>query len=679
MNTAGRQAFRVLLATVLIIPFFTSQPALSESAKLPANLWLEIGRLDGDHVKAFIDQQGGDWCQTEARWAAKNTFNKESALACPPVGPCDNPATRDVNIPGTSDPFTSLRIYFNVLANDDGSNPAANQSRVEAQMATLNAHYAPSKIRFTFGWRVVNSTAYRTYTDDEEFSMKGTFAVQPDSQLNVYVTNINSGYIGIGTFPWDGDALTFLGGIVIDDSYFGGSEGTLTHEVGHCIGLWHTHHGVYEVSQCGPCYERADGVEGDVTGDYCSDTAPTPRNFNCAPPGGTDVCSGQPWGDTDPQNYMGYAPDFCYTEFSQQQWGRFHCWINAELGSWRNCGGNKNVTTEGEILADSDGDGIDNGVDNCPTNFNPCQENVDGDTPGDVCDPDIDNDGILNAADNCAFVSNSGQANADGDAFGDICDNCTSAVNNDQGDLDGDAAGDACDACTDTDGDGAADPGYPASTCPTDNCPDVINSGQEDADADSVGNLCDNCVNVPNLNQFDENVDGVGDACDGQLHIQSYVLPEGYLGVPYFHQFSAVGGLPPYEWLHIGGDMPLGCDFTGGAVGTIAGTPSFNWTYYFTVVCKDADSPQKQDTISLSLRVVDPPGNPFLCGDANGSELVTISDAVYLINYIFSGGPAPEPLDSGDADCSSLINISDVVYLINYIFSGGAVPCAACP
>ncbi len=69
----------------------------------------------------------------------------------------------------------------------------------------------------------------------------------------------------------------------------------------------------------------------------------------------------------------------------------------------------------------------------------------------------------------------------------------------------------------------------------------------------------------------------------------------------------------------------------------------------------------------------------YLCGDADGSEIVTISDAVYLINYIFSGGPAPNPLLSGNADCSGNVNISDAVYLINYIFSGGAAPCAACP
>lgn len=73
------------------------------------------------------------------------------------------------------------------------------------------------------------------------------------------------------------------------------------------------------------------------------------------------------------------------------------------------------------------------------------------------------------------------------------------------------------------------------------------------------------------------------------------------------------------------------------------------------------------------------PGVSYLCGDADGSVSVSVSDVVYLINYIFVGGLAPSPLQAGDVDCTGIINISDAVYLINYIFAGGAQPCAECP
>ncbi|MCX6832235.1 MAG: dockerin type I repeat-containing protein [candidate division Zixibacteria bacterium] len=68
----------------------------------------------------------------------------------------------------------------------------------------------------------------------------------------------------------------------------------------------------------------------------------------------------------------------------------------------------------------------------------------------------------------------------------------------------------------------------------------------------------------------------------------------------------------------------------------------------------------------------------YVCGDANADAAVDISDAVSLITYIFSGGPAPTPLQAGDANCDSTVDISDAVYLISYIFSGGPAPCAGC-
>jgi hypothetical protein len=67
--------------------------------------------------------------------------------------------------------------------------------------------------------------------------------------------------------------------------------------------------------------------------------------------------------------------------------------------------------------------------------------------------------------------------------------------------------------------------------------------------------------------------------------------------------------------------------------------------------------------------------HPYVPGDANGSGDIDIDDVVYLIAYIFSGGPPPDPLEAGDADCSGDIDIDDVVYLIAYIFSGGPAPC----
>jgi len=62
-------------------------------------------------------------------------------------------------------------------------------------------------------------------------------------------------------------------------------------------------------------------------------------------------------------------------------------------------------------------------------------------------------------------------------------------------------------------------------------------------------------------------------------------------------------------------------------------------------------------------------------GDTNGSGNIDIDDVVYLVTYIFGGGPAPVPIEAGDCDCSENIDIDDVVYLVTYIFSQGPEPC----
>lgn len=62
-------------------------------------------------------------------------------------------------------------------------------------------------------------------------------------------------------------------------------------------------------------------------------------------------------------------------------------------------------------------------------------------------------------------------------------------------------------------------------------------------------------------------------------------------------------------------------------------------------------------------------------GDANNDGVVNISDAVYMVNYIFGGGPLPLPVpETGDADGSCATSISDAVYLINYVNAGGPPP-----
>lgn len=156
------------------------------------------------------------------------------------------------------------------------------------------------------------------------------------------------------------------------------------------------------------------------------------------------------------------------------------------------------VTYDFEPTEDSDGDGVQDQADNCPTTPNADQANLDGDSLGDACDPDIDGDTVANGSDNCPTTANPGQADADHDGIGDVCDtdvdgdavpnttdNCPTTPNPSQADLDGDGIGDACD-------------------------PDI--------DGDGVPNASDNCQTTPNPSQSDLDGDGLGTACDDANH-----------------------------------------------------------------------------------------------------------------------------------------------------------------
>lgn len=55
-------------------------------------------------------------------------------------------------------------------------------------------------------------------------------------------------------------------------------------------------------------------------------------------------------------------------------------------------------------------------------------------------------------------------------------------------------------------------------------------------------------------------------------------------------------------------------------------------------------------------------------GDANGNGSATISDAVYIINYVFANGPEPTSDCGGDPDGNGYTNVSDAIWLIRMIF-----------
>jgi hypothetical protein len=69
-------------------------------------------------------------------------------------------------------------------------------------------------------------------------------------------------------------------------------------------------------------------------------------------------------------------------------------------------------------------------------------------------------------------------------------------------------------------------------------------------------------------------------------------------------------------------------------------------------------------------------------GDASGDSLVTVADAVFLVNYLYRGGSEPCMCEAADCNSDCVVEIGDLVYLLNYLFRNGLQPvpgCAHCP
>ena len=62
-------------------------------------------------------------------------------------------------------------------------------------------------------------------------------------------------------------------------------------------------------------------------------------------------------------------------------------------------------------------------------------------------------------------------------------------------------------------------------------------------------------------------------------------------------------------------------------------------------------------------------------GDLDFSGRMDVNDITYVVAFLFTNGPSPQPIqESGDFDCSSEVNIADLTALVSYLFMGGISP-----
>jgi hypothetical protein len=64
----------------------------------------------------------------------------------------------------------------------------------------------------------------------------------------------------------------------------------------------------------------------------------------------------------------------------------------------------------------------------------------------------------------------------------------------------------------------------------------------------------------------------------------------------------------------------------------------------------------------------------FRRGDSNGDGNLNITDGIYVLNFLFLGGPTPPCLEAANPNDDQAVNITDGIYVLNFLFLGGPAP-----
>jgi len=118
----------------------------------------------------------------------------------------------------------------------------------------------------------------------------------------------------------------------------------------------------------------------------------------------------------------------------------------------------------------------------------------------------------------------------------------------------------------------------------------------------------------------------------------------------------------------IASNLPSGASFNP-TTATFTWKPAYAQASFFDVFFEITDPRGGLDSQTARIQVYN-----SAVGEVNKDGKVTVADVVYLVSYLFKGGPVPDPLYAADANGDCLVTLADIVYLVNYLFKGGPVP-----
>jgi len=213
-----------------------------------------------------------------------------------------------------------IETYFHVVQSSAGTG-GLTSSQISESMLVINAAFAPNFIfKLVDTDRVSNSIWHSALNgSQEESDMKRALRRGSCAALNIYSIGSQQA-LGWAAFPrtcssnQNDDGVVILFETAPQGNAAPYNEGdTLTHEIGHWLGLFHTFEG------------------GCERGDFITDTpAEDTPAFGC--PLGRDTCTGP---GLDPiKNYMDFTDDSCMEEFTANQVARMQAsWEIYRAGS----------------------------------------------------------------------------------------------------------------------------------------------------------------------------------------------------------------------------------------------------------------------------------------------------------------------------------------------------------
>ena len=240
-----------------------------------------------------------------------------------------------------------LRIYVHVIRRSDGTG-GQTESEVNEALNFLDIDFNPHNIYFHWDGVI-------DYIDDNSYYSSPSTAIYSVNNhsdgIDIYLFDDSSAAGGRANGVGESSEF-WVSGTFWNDPF--GSlvkSHVISHEMGHVIFLWHTHH-----QEDIGCKEYVDGRNSDECGDFVDDTPPDPYlgfdvDFSdCQWNGSENDPSGVPY-DPDETLIMSYSHIDCMNYFSEGQGQRMRNAIatlphltNAVVDCGDNCQLNINIT-----------------------------------------------------------------------------------------------------------------------------------------------------------------------------------------------------------------------------------------------------------------------------------------------------------------------------------------------